>query len=106
MPKPNPNRGEVWLVDLGLAAKVRPCLILSVPLKDEDRALITLIAHTTSIRGSRFEVNINTRFLRPGVFDAQNLITIPKVKLLRKLGKLSTIDISHIENSVRSWLGL
>jgi len=27
----DPTRGEVWIVDLGLAAKVRPCLILSVP---------------------------------------------------------------------------
>ena len=26
-----PSRGEVWLVDLGLAAKIRPCLVLSVP---------------------------------------------------------------------------
>jgi hypothetical protein len=23
----NPQRGEVWLVDLDLAAKVRPCLV-------------------------------------------------------------------------------
>jgi len=35
----NPNRGEVWLVDLGYAAKVRPCLVLSIPVNDEDRAL-------------------------------------------------------------------
>jgi len=25
----NPARSEVWLVDLGLAAKVRPCLVLN-----------------------------------------------------------------------------
>ncbi|HEX7788451.1 MAG TPA: type II toxin-antitoxin system PemK/MazF family toxin, partial [Methylomirabilota bacterium] len=29
-----PGRGEVWLVDLGLAAKVRPALVLSVPAGD------------------------------------------------------------------------
>lgn len=74
----NPNRGEVWLVDLGLAAKVRPCLVLSVPAQMQDRALVTVVPHTTSPRGSRFEVNIKTRFLRPGVFDAQNLVTIPE----------------------------
>ena len=34
MPRPSP--GEVWRVDLGLAAKVRPCLILSdYPADDE-----------------------------------------------------------------------
>ena len=29
-----PQRGEVWLVDLGTAAKVRPALVLSVPAGD------------------------------------------------------------------------
>jgi mRNA-degrading endonuclease toxin of MazEF toxin-antitoxin module len=24
-------KGEVWLVDLGMVAKVRPCLVLSIP---------------------------------------------------------------------------
>jgi mRNA interferase MazF len=84
-----PERGEVWLVDLGLAAKVRPCLVLSIPYQDEDRALVSVIAHTTSPRNSRFEVPVKVRFLRQGVFDAQNLITIPRAKLMRRLGKLS-----------------
>lgn len=82
---PEPSRGEVWLVDLGYAAKVRPCLVLSIAAADEDRALATLVAHTTSARGSRFEVGVKVRFLRPGVFDAQNLVTIPHAKLIRRL---------------------
>ena len=55
-----PRRGEVWLVDLGLAAKIRPCLVLSVPVADEDRTLVTAIPHTTSLRGTRFEVPAGT----------------------------------------------
>jgi mRNA interferase MazF len=27
----SPRRGEVWLVDLGMAAKVRPAVVISVP---------------------------------------------------------------------------
>jgi mRNA interferase MazF len=92
---PNPNRGEIWLVDLGYAAKVRPCLMLSIPALDEDRALATLVAHTTSARGSRFEVDVKVRFLRVGVFDAQNLVTIPHAKLIRKLGVLSPDQLSE-----------
>ncbi len=103
---PNPNRGEVWLVDLGYAAKVRPCLVLSIPALDEDRALVTLVAHTTSPRGSRFEVEIKVRLLRAGVFDAQNLVTIPHAKLIRKLGTLIPSQLSEVENRVRFWLGL
>ena len=32
-----PRRGEVWLVDLGMAAKVRPALVISVEASDSDR---------------------------------------------------------------------
>jgi mRNA interferase MazF len=103
---PEIQRGEVWLVDLGLAAKIRPCLVLSVPVDEQDRALVAAVAHTTSPRGSRFEVAITTRFLRPGVFDAQNLVTIPHAKLLRKLGILSPTQLAAVEAVVREWLGL
>lgn len=60
-----PGRGEVWLVDLGMAAKVRPCLVISTAVEDSDRALVTLVPHTTSTRGSRFEAVVNASFLRP-----------------------------------------
>jgi mRNA interferase MazF len=102
----NPSRGEVWLVDLGMTAKVRPCLALSIPVLDQDRALVTVLAHTTSPRGSRFEVDVKARFLRPGVFDAQNLVTTPPAKLIRKLGKLSATQLTAVEDAVRLWLGL
>jgi mRNA interferase MazF len=73
---PAADRGEVWLIDLGYAAKTRPCLILSIPPLDTDRALVTVIPHTTSPRGTRFEVSILRAFLQRGVFDAQNPITV------------------------------
>jgi mRNA interferase MazF len=102
---PNPNRGEVWLVDLGYVAKVRPCLVLSIPAEDEDRALATLVPHTTSLRNSRFEVELQIRFLKKGGFDAQNLVTIPHAKLIRKLGSLSKNELNQVENKVKFWLG-
>jgi mRNA interferase MazF len=64
--------------DLGLAAKVRPALVISVPANDEDRAPVTIAPHTTSPRGSRFEADVPVPFLRSGVFDAQSLVTIPR----------------------------
>ena len=62
---PKPNRDEVWLIDLGMAAKVRPCLVLSSPALVQDRALVTVVKHTKSTRNSRFEVFIEARFLNP-----------------------------------------
>ena len=101
-----PKRGEVWLVDLGYVAKTRPCLVISIPAQDQDRALATLVPHTTSPRASRFEVGIKVKFLRPGVFDVQSMVTIPHAKLIRKLGVLSPEQLSAVEEVVRLWLGL
>ena len=103
---PSPKRGEVWLIDLGYTAKVRPCLVLSIPAEDADRALVTLVPHTTSVRDSNFEVSIKVRFLREGAFDVQNLITVPHAKLIRKLGILQPAELADIESVVRLWLGL
>jgi mRNA interferase MazF len=99
-------RGEVWQVDLGLAAKVRPALVLSRPAGDDDRALVTLVPHTTAIRGSAYEVAVRVGFLRDGAFDAQNLVTIPHAKLIRRLGQLHPQQLSMVETAVRLWLGL
>jgi mRNA interferase MazF len=101
----SPDRGEIWLVDLGYVAKVRPCLVISIPALNEDRALATLVPHTTSSRGSRFEVQVQVRFLREGVFDVQNIITIPHAKLLRKLGDLTSEQMVKVEDALLFWLG-
>lgn len=93
----DPNRGEIWLVDLGYAAKVRPCLVLSIPAHDEDTALATLVPHTTSTRASRFEIVIKVPFLRAGAFDAQNLVTIPHARLIRKLGTLQPGQLYYLK---------
>jgi mRNA interferase MazF len=89
-----------------MVAKVRPCLVLSIPPDMQDRALATVVAHTTSARGSQFEVPLSARFLKPGAFDAQNLVTIPHAKCIRKLGELRGEQLALVEDAVRRWLGL
>src|SRR4051812_37257906 len=110
MPKskvmPSADRGSVWIVDLGLAAKVRPCLILSVPTDPQDRVLVTVVTHTTSVQGTRFEVDVKAPFLKPGVLDAQQIVTVPQVKLVRKLGDLTASELARVEEAVRRWLRL
>ncbi len=103
---PQADRGSVWIVDLGMTAKVRPCLVLSVPTAPQDRVLVTVVAHTTSVQGTRFEVAIKAPFLKPGVFDAQQVLTVPQVKLVRKLGDLKPNELALVEEAVRRWLSL
>lgn len=101
-----PRRGEVWLADLGLAAKVRPVLVLSVPFGDHDYALFHVVPHTTAARGSQFEAGASVPWLAPGVFNVQGSQSVPRAYLLRRLGALPSDAFAPIETAFRRWLGL
>lgn len=101
-----PIRGEVWLCDFGMAAKVRPALVLSVPFNESDYALFHVIPHTTAVRGSQFEVMVQLRFLKDGVFNIQGSQSVPRSWLLRHLGTLTEPQLDSISGSFRRWLQL
>jgi mRNA interferase MazF len=101
-----PKRGEVWLVDMGYAAKVRPALVLSGPVLDDERALTTVIPHTTSVRGTRLEIPTSAGWLKNGAFDVQGIGTYPTVKLMRKRGDLPEELLGLVESRVVMLLAL
>lgn len=102
-----PNRGDCWIVDLGMAAKVRPCLIISIPAEDNsDRLLMTIVPHTTSTRGSRFEVAANVQFLKEGAFDVQQPVSVPNAKLVKRIGFLPAEQLTNVEDAISRWLGM
>jgi mRNA interferase MazF len=90
-----------------MAAKVRPALVLSLPFGENDRTLIGVVPHTTSLRGSQFEVISGTRFLKhPGAFLVQGFATVPPRHFIRFLGTVSEEDLKADEEAMRWWLGL
>ena len=101
-----PVRGEVWLVDLGMTAKVRPCLVVSSRIGDADRALLCLVPHTTSTRQTGFEAVVNAPFLKAGAFDAQGLVTVSVRHAIRRLGTLTQNQMHCVEEAVCRWLEL
>ena len=104
MPRPSP--GEVWRVDLGLAAKVRPCLILSDHPADDELALMVVVPHTTAVRGNRWELAIPKPFLEPGVFHLQQVQPVSLPRLDRKLGALSPEEFKRVGLALISLLHL
>jgi mRNA interferase MazF len=100
--------GEVWLADLGLAAKTRPVVILSQDDPQAPRALVTYIPLTTQDRGSRYEIELgNLRFLREtSVANVQGIGSIPSVRLQRRLGSLPGETLEKIKQAVRLALNL
>lgn len=101
---PNARRGEVWLVDLGMTAKVRPALICSTSFRDDERALFAIVPHTTALRGGRFEVIVNVPWLEHGAFDVQGLRNIPGSVLVRRLGVLNQSQMEVIVPAIKVWL--
>jgi mRNA interferase MazF len=99
------SRGEVWLFDCGMVEKVRPVLILSVPFADTDRAVVTVVFHSTALRGSQFEVKVQVPFLKDGAFIAQSVATYPTVRAISKLGALNATQLAKVEFAVFKWLG-
>jgi mRNA interferase MazF len=103
---PKARRGELWLADLGFVAKVRPVLILSVAYFNEERAVVTYVIRTTSVRNTQYEVPHSSRGMLEGAFDAQGIASIPDLKLERRLGVVDAVTLNKVEDAVRSWLAL
>jgi mRNA interferase MazF len=70
------NRGEVWLIDFGMVAKVRPALLLTGSPADDELDLVTVLLHTTALRGNRWELSIPKPFLKSGAFHLQQVQTV------------------------------
>ena len=101
-----PRRGEVWLFDLGMAAKTRPVLVVSADYGDRDRALVTVVPHTTELRGSDLEITVPVSFLRPGAFLVQGVASYPNAWAVRKLGVLNEEQFGIVLQGLGQWLRL
>jgi mRNA interferase MazF len=97
------KHGEVWLADLGLAAKTRPVVIISRNDPQAPRALVTYVPLTTQNRYSRYEVQLgNVKFLREAsVANVQGIGSIPTSRLQRKLGLVPAETLDKIKEAIR-----
>ena len=92
--------GEVWRVDFGLAAKVRPALILSDYPADDELALLVVVPHTTAVRGNRWELALPKSFLKPGAFHLQQVQPLPLVRFETRLGALTPDELNQVRQTL------
>jgi mRNA interferase MazF len=100
------NAGEVWIIDFGLAAKVRPALLLTGAPADDELDVVTTLFHTTALRGNRWEVSIPKPFLKPGAFHLQQIQTVSTVKLERRLGVLTDDEMNPVLDALAKRLNI
>lgn len=105
-PMRDAKKGDVWIVDMGMIAKVRPCLLLTDFPEDDELALITVVAHTTALRQNRWELSISKPFLKLGAFHFQQIQSISVAKLERKLGTLDDAEWQSVQTMLMKRLSI
>ena len=104
----SPHPGEVWLADLGLAAKTRPIVILARHDPDAPRALTIYVPLTTQDRGSKYEVKLpRLSFLREeSVANVQGVASLVVTRLERKLGDVPLEVLDQIRQALAFATGI
>jgi mRNA interferase MazF len=104
----NPRPGEVWLADLGIAAKTRPVVVVSRYDEDPPRVLVIYVPLTSEDRGSAYEVKVpKLPFLNmEGVANVQGIGSLPLKRLEKRLGTLPADLMTQIKRALRFALDL
>jgi mRNA-degrading endonuclease toxin of MazEF toxin-antitoxin module len=91
-----------------MAAKNRPVLVLYVPADEDARCLMIVAPLTSQIRDQRGEVDLGKlRWLpKPSAVNVQGLASFDPRCLSRRLGVLSSADVSRVKNALRDILDL
>ena len=102
------SRGDVVIVDLGMAAKVRPCVVVSVNAPDSQRNMSVVVPMTTEIRGGECEV----RFPKPAwlrqesVVNALGIAGVDNAKIERRIAAFPADRLAELESILKRILGL
>lgn len=102
-----PKPGEVYWVDLGMAGKVRPLMVVSREDENATRALAVCVPLTTEIRGGDYEVGIpRVRWMpgaEEGVANVQGITGIEYRRLERRSGRFDPAVVAQVRNAI-AWM--
>lgn len=86
------------MIDLGMVVTGYP--------SDDELALVTVLPHTTALRGNRWELTIPKPFPRPGAFHLQQVQSVSVARLDRRLGALTAEEWRTVQDRLADYLGL
>jgi mRNA interferase MazF len=104
----NFNRGDVVVVDLGMAAKVRPCVVVSVAKSDQPRNMSVVVPMTTEIRGGESEIPFpKPAWLRQeSVVNLLGIAGVDNSRIERRIAAFPSDRMLELESKLRGLLGL
>ncbi|HZS05084.1 MAG TPA: type II toxin-antitoxin system PemK/MazF family toxin [Blastocatellia bacterium] len=110
-----PSRGEIWFVNLDPTkgrelAGSRPAIVLSVdPFNHGPADLVVVIPVTSKAKGIPFHVAVRPPeggLKQESFIKCEDVRSISKERLLRRLGMVSNQTMEEVEDRVRILLGL
>ena len=102
------DRGDVVIVDLGMLAKTRPCVVVSVRQPDHERNMSVVVPMTTEIRGGACEV----AFPKPAWLNQESVVNVlgiagvDNAKIIRRIAPFPKAAFSKILETATRILGL
>jgi len=102
------ERGDVVLVDLGMQAKIRPCVIVSIPNADKQRNMSIVVPMTTEVRRGECEVSFPKPpwLKQPSVINLLGIAGIDNSKIQRRLAAFPFDGMKDIERGLVRLLNL
>ena len=101
------NRGDVVIVDLSMAAKTRPCVVIAA-CPDHRRNMSVVIPLTTEIRGGECEAT----FRRPAWLNQDSVVNVlgiagvDNAKVIRHIAPFPATDFEKVLAATAEMLGL
>lgn len=103
------RRGDIWIVEAVGFPKPRPALVISInPINDlrPDVILIPITTKPAPLRVELTQPSSVTGLKEKSYAKCESLGPVHRVRLKRRIGKVSGEQLSDIENGVRKVLGL
>ncbi len=106
-----PRRGEVWWVSFdpsigGEVRKTRPAVVISNDAANRRMNRIQVVPVTSNVDRVYVAEALVTLAGQPGKAMADQIATVSKLRLDRRIGVLSAADLSGVERAIRLQLGL
>jgi mRNA interferase MazF len=105
---PGFERGDVVIVDLGMTAKVRPCVVVSVNKPDRQHNMSVVVPMTTEIRGGECEIPFpKPAWLRQeSVVNVLGIAGVDNAKIERRISAFPANKMAAIDSVLKRLLGL
>lgn len=105
------NRGEVWWVNFepamgGEIRKKRPALIISNDASNKYLNRVQVMPSTRNVDRFYPSEALVTLKGKPNKAMADQLTTVSKLRLINRIGMLSSTDMSKVERAIKMQLGL